>query len=49
MSQPLPQRRRSPRMDRFVPAPPPPPEDDDDHLREINAIMDYFRRDDPQS
>jgi hypothetical protein len=46
MSPPLPQRRRAPtRMDRFVPAPPPPPDDEDDHMREITAIMDYFRRD----
>jgi hypothetical protein len=48
--QPLPQRRRAPaRMDRFVPAPPPPPDDEDDHMREITAIMDYFRRDDSGS
>jgi hypothetical protein len=46
-TKPLPQRRRAPAAaDRFVPAPP-PADDEDDHMREITAIMDYFRRDEP--
>lgn len=40
-AQPLPQRRRGSNG----PASEPPPTDDDDHIRELTALVDFFRRD----